>query len=49
MEHWKENNEDIDPSLRKEAPQLVVQQFSMESLHQTMINNGNQILGMYDE
>ncbi len=33
----------------REIPLLVVQQFSMESLHLTMINNGCQILGMYDE
>lgn len=32
-----------------EAPQLVVQQFSMEALHHTMIRNKSQILGMYDE
>ena len=30
-------------------PQLVVQQFSMEALHHTMLNNQSQILGMYDE
>ena len=43
--------EDVEPeqSSRREPPQLVVQQFSMESLHQTMLNNGSQILGMYDE
>ena len=34
---------DTDP------PQLVVQQFSMEALHQVMMRNGNQVLGLYDE
>lgn len=33
---------DTDP------PQLV-QQFSMEALHQVMMRNRNQVLGLYDE
>ena len=32
-----------------EPPQLVVQQFSMEALHNIMLRNGSQMLGLYDE
>ena len=41
--------ESEEPDQQSEPPQLVVQQFSMEALHQIMMNNNCQILGMYDE
>lgn len=46
---WKENIEQEQEPHSSEPPQLVVQQFSMEALHQIMMRNNCQILGMYDE
>lgn len=46
---WKEGNSGADSDIQGEAPQLVVQQFSMEALHHTMLKNKNQILALYDE
>ena len=43
---WKENSDDSKLSA---APQLVVQHFFMEALHLAMLNNGNKMLGMFDE
>ena len=46
VKKWVENK---DEDKTDEAPQLVVQQFSMEALHHIMARNNSQILGMYDE
>lgn len=46
---WREKLESEEGEGQGEPPQFVVQQFSMEALHHIMINNGCQILGMYDE
>ena len=46
MSEWaseRRQADDIEPS------QLVVQQFSMEALHNIMLRNGSQMLGLYDE
>lgn len=40
---------DSETTEQSEPPQLVVQQFSMEALHNIMVKNNSQILGMYDE
>ena len=49
MIRWKNEVESLESEGQGEAPQLVVQQFSMEALHHTMINNNCQILAMFDE
>lgn len=49
IENWKSKNEGREAEGQGEAPQLVVQQFSMEALHHIMLNNNCQILAMYDE
>ena len=46
---WKRELEGTESEGQGEAPQLVVQQFSMEALHHTMLNNHSQILAMFDE
>ena len=49
IEAWKKKNKETESDEQGEAPQLVVQQFSMEALHHIMLNNNSQILAMYDE
>ena len=44
-----EKNKEIESKEHNEAPQYIVQQFSMEALHHVMMKNNSQILGMYDE
>ena len=46
MSEWASQQRQADDM---EPPQLVVQQFSMEALHNVMLRNGSQILGLYDE
>ena len=51
IKKWNETKSlsDGDTTEQNEPPQLVVQQFSMEALHNIMAKNNSQILGMYDE
>ena len=46
MSEWASERRQADDI---EPPQLVVQQSSMEALHNIMLRNGSQILGLYDE
>ena len=52
---WKAHQADAQRSPEEstpapsKSPQLVVQQFSMEALHNVMLANNNQILCVYDE
>ena len=46
MSEWASERRQADDV---EPPQLVVQQFSMEALHNIMLRNGSQMLGLYDE
>ena len=45
MAKWQEQQ----LPLESEPPQLTVQQFSMEALHNVMLQNSSQILALYDE
>lgn len=50
IEKWKaRTSEEKEQCEITEPPQLVVQQFSMEALHHTMLNNNSQVLAMHDE